>query len=216
MRSISGSDASCPANSCAETRIASSVSSCVGGILLVVMSGECGIRDGCYKGYSGDDVGCKDDNSGPAWYGKAVRRSRMQDVEGRTPGRPTIAEVSLPALRENCRQAAALVPPGVAVLAVVKADGYGHGAVAAARAFLDGGAAGLGVSMAAEGRELRRAGIDAPIVVLGGAFPGEEAAVVADDLAAAVWTLEGGPALPAPPPPPPPPPALPLHPPTPT
>ena len=119
----------------------------------------------------------------------------MQDVEGRTPGRPTIAEVSLQALRENCRQAAALVPLGVAVLAVVKADGYGHGAVAAARAFLDGGAAGLGVSMAAEGRELRRAGIDAPIVVLGGAFPGEEAAVVADDLAAAVWTLDGGRAL---------------------
>jgi alanine racemase len=119
----------------------------------------------------------------------------MQDVEGRTPGRPTIAEVSLQALRENCCQAAALVASGVAVLAVVKADGYGHGAVAAAHAFLDGGAAGLGVSMAAEGRELRRAGIDAPIVVLGGAFPGEEAAIVADDLAAAVWTLEGGRAL---------------------
>src|SRR5262249_6206539 len=135
------------------------------------MSGECGIREGRFKGYSGYDVGCKDDNAGPAWYEKTVRWSRMQDVEGRTPGRPTIAEVSLQALRENCRQAAALVPPGVAVLAVVKADGYGHGAVAAARAFLDGGAASLGVSMAAEGRGLRRAGLAAPSVVLGGAFP---------------------------------------------
>src|SRR5262245_49193519 len=119
----------------------------------------------------------------------------MQDVEGRTQGRPTIAEVSLHALRDNCRQAVALVPAGVAVLAVVKADGYGHGAAGAARAFLDGGAAGLGVSMVAEGTELRRAGIEAPIVVLGGVFPGEEAAAVTHDLAAAVWTLEGGRAL---------------------
>jgi alanine racemase len=119
----------------------------------------------------------------------------MQDVEGRTQGRPTIAEVSLQALRDNCRQAVALVPAGVAVLAVVKADGYGHGAAPAARAFLDGGATGLGVSMVSEGSELRRAGIEAPVVVLGGAFPGEETAAVAHDLAVAVWTLEGARAL---------------------
>jgi alanine racemase len=110
-------------------------------------------------------------------------------------GRPTVAEVSIAALRENCRQARALVGPRVGVLAVVKADGYGHGAVQAARAFLDGGAAGLGVSMVAEGLELRRAGIQAPIVVLGGVFAGEEAATVAHDLAAAVWTLDGAQAL---------------------
>src|SRR4029453_5115094 len=102
------------------------------------------------------------------------------------PGRPTLAEVSLGALRENCRQARALVGPEVGVLAVVKADGYGHGAVEAARAFLEGGAAGLGVSMVAEGLALRDAGVQAPIVVLGGAFPGEEAAAVTHDLAAAV------------------------------
>jgi len=110
-------------------------------------------------------------------------------------GRPTVAEVSLAALRENCRQAARLVGPTVGVIAVVKADGYGHGAVPAAQAFLAGGAAALGVSMAAEGLELRRAGITAPVVVLGGAFPGEEEAVVRHDLAAAVWTLAGGRAL---------------------
>ena len=110
-------------------------------------------------------------------------------------GRPTVAEVSLGALRDNCRQARALVGAGVGVLAVVKADGYGHGAPEAARAFLDGGAAGLGVSMVAEGLALRRAGIQAPIVVLGGVFPGEENATVAHDLAAAVWNLEGARAL---------------------
>src|SRR5262245_19133583 len=110
-------------------------------------------------------------------------------------GRPTVAEVSLGALRENCRQAARLVGPAVGVIAVVKADGYGHGAVPAAQAFLAGGAAALGVSMVTEGLELRRAGITAPVVVLGGAFPGEEAAVVHHDLATAVWTLAGGRAL---------------------
>src|SRR5262245_32786609 len=122
---------------------------------------------------------------------RSVVRFRMPHV----PGRPTLAEVSLGALRENCRQARALVGPEGGVLAVVKADAYGHGAVEAARAFLEGGAAGLGVSMVVEGLALRRAGIEAPVVVLGGVFPGEEAAAVANDLAAAVWTLEGGRAL---------------------
>jgi alanine racemase len=126
-----------------------------------------------------------------AWYGSRVVRERMQHVEGR----PTVAEVSLGALRENCRQARALVGSQVAVLAVVKADGYGHGAARAARAFVEGGAAGLGVSMVSEGLELRRAGIAAPIVVLGGAFAGEHAQVVANDLAVAVWTLDGARAL---------------------
>ena len=115
----------------------------------------------------------------------------MPDIHGR----PTIAEVSLSALRENCRRARELVGPGVGVMAVVKADAYGHGALAASRAFVDGGAAALGVSTVEEGVELRRAGVTAPIVVLGGAFRGEEAAVVAHDLGCAVWTLDAARAL---------------------
>ena len=110
-------------------------------------------------------------------------------------GRPTVAEVSLGALRHNCRRVRELVAPGVAVLAVVKADAYGHGAVPAARAFLDAGAWGLGVSSVAEGVELRRAGINEPIVVLGGTFAGEEADVVAHRLAVAVWDAERARAL---------------------
>lgn len=105
-------------------------------------------------------------------------------------GRPTIAEVSLAALRHNCREARRLAGGG-GVLAVVKADGYGHGAVAAGRAFLEAGAWGLGVSAVAEARELRTAGIGGPLVVLGGAFPGEEDAVLRHDLDVAVWSLEG-------------------------
>lgn len=103
-------------------------------------------------------------------------------------GRPTIAEVSLAALRANLRQAREVVGPRVAVMAVVKADAYGHGAVAAARAFLEAGATCLGVSSVGEGAELRAAGIDAPTVVLGGAFPGEAARVVELGFACAVWS----------------------------
>jgi len=102
-------------------------------------------------------------------------------------GRPTVAEVSLAALRHNCRRVRELVGPGVSVLAVVKADAYGHGAVPAARTFLEAGAAGLGVSSVAEAVELRRAGIAAPVLVLGGAFPGDERDVVAHELAVALW-----------------------------
>ena len=105
-------------------------------------------------------------------------------------GRPTIAEVSLSALRHNCRQARELVGPGVSVMAVVKADAYGHGAVAGARAFVEAGAAALGVSTVEEGGELRRGGVTAPIVVLGGCFSGEEGSVVAHDLGCAVWSLD--------------------------
>jgi len=105
-------------------------------------------------------------------------------------GRPTVAEVSLGALRDNCRRARALVGEGVGVMAVVKADGYGHGAVAAARAFEAGGASAFGVSTVTEGLELRRGGIARPIVVLGGAFPGEEPAALESDLALAVWSRE--------------------------
>jgi alanine racemase len=112
----------------------------------------------------------------------------MHDIQGR----PTVAEVSLAALRGNLRQARDLVGPGVGVMAVVKADAYGHGAVIAARAFVEAGAAALGVSTVVEGVELRRASLMAPIVVLGGYFPGEETAVVAHDLAPAVWTREAG------------------------
>jgi alanine racemase len=104
-----------------------------------------------------------------------------------TQGRPTIAEVSLSALRHNCRRVRELIGPGVAVLAVVKADAYGHGALAAARVFVDAGAWGLGVSSVAEGVELRRGGTTAPVVVLGGVFAGEEGDVVAHELAVALW-----------------------------
>jgi alanine racemase len=77
-----------------------------------------------------------------------------------------VAEVDLAALRMNVDVLAATVGPGVGVLAVVKADAYGHGALAVARA-LERKVWGFGVSLVEEGVELRRGGIEAPIVVLG-------------------------------------------------
>ena len=77
-----------------------------------------------------------------------------------------MAGVDLAALRKNVDLLAGTVGPGVGILAVVKADAYGHGALAVARA-LERKVWGFAVSLVEEGVELRRGGIEAPIVVLG-------------------------------------------------
>jgi alanine racemase len=79
--------------------------------------------------------------------------------------RPTWAEIDLGAVTANASVLAGLAAPG-ALCAVVKADGYGHGAVEVARAALAGGAAWLAVALVEEGVALREAGIGAPILVL--------------------------------------------------
>jgi alanine racemase len=89
-------------------------------------------------------------------------------------------------VRHNVRLARALVGPGVAVAAVVKANAYGHGAVPVARAAVEAGAAALAVASAQEGVELREAGLTAPILVIGASFPWDAEALVAHDLAASL------------------------------
>jgi alanine racemase len=84
------------------------------------------------------------------------------------------AEVDLDAIAHNIGVLRAAAAPA-AVWAVVKADGYGHGSVAAARAALAAGAEGLCVALVHEARVLRDAGIDAPVLVLS-AQPTEQAA----------------------------------------
>jgi alanine racemase len=81
--------------------------------------------------------------------------------------RPTRAEIRLGALRRNFAKARELAGPGVKVMAVVKADAYGHGMLRVARELLAEGAGYLGVAIIEEAVELRRAGIEAPILVLG-------------------------------------------------
>ena len=93
-------------------------------------------------------------------------------------GRPVWAEIDLDALAHNVRLLAARAAPAK-LWAVVKANAYGHGAVACGRAALDAGAAGLAVVCVDEGEELRRAGVDAPLLVLGHTPASDAARVVA-------------------------------------
>ena len=77
------------------------------------------------------------------------------------------------------------------VCAVVKADGYGHGAIDVGRAAIDGGASWLAVAFVDEGVELRDAGIDVPILVLSEPRPHEMAAARAHDLRVTLYTARG-------------------------
>lgn len=83
------------------------------------------------------------------------------------PGRPTWVDVDLEAVAGNVRRIVVLVGPQVDVLAVLKADGYGHGALKVAHTTLNNGATWLGVACLGEAVALRRAGVDAPILILG-------------------------------------------------
>ena len=82
-------------------------------------------------------------------------------------------EVSPTAIEANCRLLCRQLAPGCRLMAVVKADGYGHGAVTVATAALRGGASSLGVATLQEGLELRDAGIEAPVLILS-ALPNTE------------------------------------------
>ena len=81
-------------------------------------------------------------------------------------GRPVWAEIDLDALAHNVRTLASLAAPAQ-LYAIVKANAYGHGAPPVAAAAIEAGAAGLGVVCVDEGEELRNAGIEAPVLILG-------------------------------------------------
>jgi alanine racemase len=97
------------------------------------------------------------------------------------------AEVSLGRLRHNFQVVRRRVGPRVAVMAVVKADAYGHGAVPVARALAAEGAVWFGVTCAEEGVELRRAGITQPILLMSGFLPGEETGLAEHRLTPVVY-----------------------------
>jgi alanine racemase len=100
------------------------------------------------------------------------------------------SEVDLDAIRANVAALRALAAPA-ALLAVVKANGYGHGAVPVARAALAAGATWLGVARVEEGEQLREAGIDAPIMLLSEPSPRVAERVVAAELTPVVYTEAG-------------------------
>jgi alanine racemase len=101
--------------------------------------------------------------------------------------RPTVAEIRLSALRHNVQAIRALLPKGVGLLGIVKANAYGHGALPVARALEADGARMLGVATVEEGMELRAGGIRVPVVVLGGVDPAQAAEAHAHGLSAALF-----------------------------
>ncbi len=100
------------------------------------------------------------------------------------------AEVSASAIEHNVREIGRMVAPSQ-VWAVVKADGYGHGAVVAARAAVAGGAAGLCVALVQEGVALRAAGLDAPILVLSEQPPAQTRAAIDAGLQLTIYSHAG-------------------------
>ncbi|TCL61842.1 alanine racemase [Hydrogenispora ethanolica] len=109
--------------------------------------------------------------------------------------RPVWAEIDLAAIRHNMGAIKKLVGPAVEVMAVVKAEAYGHGAVPVARAALEAGATWLGVSLPEEGVALRQAGLDAPILIFSPLQADQAPEVVAHDLTPCVCWLEAVTAL---------------------
>jgi alanine racemase len=104
--------------------------------------------------------------------------------------RPAWAEVDLAAIRHNAAVLAEVAAPA-RLCAVVKASGYGHGAVEVARAALEGGASWLAVALVEEGLELRGAGIGAPILLLSQPAPAAMPEAVAALLTPTVYTPAG-------------------------
>jgi alanine racemase len=109
--------------------------------------------------------------------GKAIRHAT----------RPTWAEVSLPALRQNFRVVQQHVGPDVTICAIVKADAYGHGAVECSIALQGEGAKWLGVTSLDEAIPLRDAGVNARILLMTGFWRGEEEEIVRLGLTPTVW-----------------------------
>jgi alanine racemase len=105
-----------------------------------------------------------------------------------TPQRWAWAEVDLAAIAHNVGVLRSMVAPSE-LWAVVKADGYGHGAVRVGQAALAAGAAGLCVALTQEGIELREAGITAPILLLSEQPADNAAAIVANNLTPTVYTV---------------------------
>lgn len=109
------------------------------------------------------------------------------EIAKRVATRPTWAEVSLGALRQNYRIVQRHIGAGVDVCAIVKADAYGHGAVECSRALEKEGVRWLGVTSLDEAIPLREAGIRSRILLLTGFWRGEEEEIVRLNLTPTVW-----------------------------
>lgn len=115
---------------------------------------------------------------------------RMPEGARDTAVRPTHAEIRLDRLTHNLHAIRSLVGPDVAIMAVVKANGYGHGGISCAQVFAKEGVAWLGVALPEEGVALRNAGIDTPILCLGGFWDGQESTLLDFALTPAISRID--------------------------
>ena len=102
--------------------------------------------------------------------------------------RATFAEINLKAFKHNLQNLKTITEPATGIMAVIKADAYGHGALPCAKAAVDLGVNYLGAGIIEEGIELRENGITEPILILGSIFPDEAEDLVRHDLATIVCT----------------------------
>src|SRR5438105_37272 len=109
--------------------------------------------------------------------------------------RPTWVEIDLSAIANNTRQIKAMVGPQVRVLASLKADAYGHGALKVARTVLHNGSSMLWVATVSEATPLREAGINAPILVFGYVPPWQMREAVRLGLTVTLYAIESAQAL---------------------
>jgi alanine racemase len=107
-----------------------------------------------------------------------------------TSGRPTVAEIDLRALAFNYQQIKKRVPKGVSILAVVKADAYGHGALPISLRLEKLGVEYLGVAISDEGVELRKGGVRAPILIFGGVFEDDAEEIIRYGLTPVVFDID--------------------------
>ncbi len=99
------------------------------------------------------------------------------------------AEIDLAAVARNVRNLKSLIGHNCSLMAVVKANGYGHGMVPIARAALENGAAALGVSRFEEALALRREGLSAPILILGATPAKHFSDLIRNDFRQTIWSL---------------------------
>lgn len=114
----------------------------------------------------------------------------MTAIEDNTARRPTWTEIDLGALAENLGVIRKQVGPEVKIMAAVKADAYGHGAVRCARRLEAEGVDWFGVALPEEGSELRASGITKPILCLAGFWSGQENAYLQRELTPVAYRVD--------------------------
>lgn len=113
--------------------------------------------------------------------------SRLQDAQNNPSRRPTWAEIDLDQLAANFHQVRKRVGSAARIMAVVKANAYGHGAVECARRLAAEGADWFGVALPEEAIQLRETGIRQPVLCLAGFWPGPAAACIKHQLTPVVY-----------------------------